>query len=364
MATNKDRFDRTTPGVSVATDTSPASPKAPALDAPDALDTRSAGSSQKSISPFQRALRLLLRDRRAIFSLSTLFLFVTIAIVGPLIYQHIGGTYPSDLAGPIGPGVYHQYAHEELSQQDALPSARYWLGTDSIGRDILARLMQGLLISLTVAVMVEIVNVTLGIVIGVLAGFFGGWIDFLLARFTDLMFAFPSLLFVILLVGIFGNSASTFFNKVPLFGDAGNARLLVVSIALAFTSWPLMARYVRGQTLQIKEAQFIEASQSCGTNTTRLIFRHIVPHLMSIIFIASTLDIAGTITGEAGISLLGLGVSDPGSSLGLMIAESLDLADSHPWEVLVPTLALTCIVLAFSFLGDSLRDAFDPRSKR
>ncbi len=362
MPTNKDRSARVTPGVSIAP--APALPKAPVLDAPDALDTRSGGSVQKSISPLQRALRLLLHDRRALFGLTTLFLFVAIAIVGPPIYQHIGGTYPSDLQGLTGPSIYHQYAHQELSQQDALPSARYWLGTDSLGRDLLARLMQGLLISLTVAVTVEIVNITLGIIIGVLAGFFGGWIDFLLARFTDLMFAFPSLLFAILLVGVFGSSASTLFNKVPLFGDPGNARLLIVSIGLAFTSWPMMARYVRGQTLQIKEAQFIEASQSSGTNTTRLIIRHILPHLMGIIFIASTLDIAGTITGEAGISLLGLGVSDPGSSLGLMITESLDLTDSHPWEVLVPTLALTCIVLAFSFLGDSLRDAFDPQSKR
>jgi ABC-type dipeptide/oligopeptide/nickel transport system permease subunit len=354
MSTHKRRFEH----VSVATANDPAS-TVQQLDAPDSLDTR----KQKPISPLQRAMKQLLHDKRAIFGLTVLFLFVVIALVGPPIYQHIGATYSSDLAGPIGPHIYHQYAHEELSKQDQLPSAQYWLGTDSVGRDIFARLMQGLLISLTVAVTVEIVDISLGLLVGVLAGYFGGWIDFLLARFTDLMFAFPSLLFAILLVGVFGNSAGAFFSKVPLFGDAGNARLLVVSIALAFTSWPMMARYVRGQTLQIKEAQFIEASQSCGTNTTRLIIKHIIPHLLSVIFIASTLDIAGTITGEAGISLLGLGVTDPGSSLGLMIADSLELADSHPWEVLVPTMVLTIIVLAFSFLGDSLRDAFDPRSK-
>jgi ABC-type dipeptide/oligopeptide/nickel transport system permease subunit len=359
MGTNKRRFEH----VSVATKQEHGPTTRQELDAPDGLDT-SSGKRQKPISPLQRALKQLTHDRRALFGLGVLFFCVALALFGPPIYQHMGSTYPSDLAGPIGPHIYHQYAHEELSQQDQLPSTRYWLGTDSVGRDILARLMQGLLISLTVAVSVEIVNVSLGLLVGVLAGYFGGWIDFLLARFTDLMFAFPSLLFAILLVGVFGNSAGAFFSKVPLFGDAGNARLLVVSIALAFTSWPMMARYVRGQTLQIKEAQFIEASQSCGTNTTRLIIRHIVPHLLSVIFIASTLDIAGTITGEAGISLLGLGVTDPGSSLGLMIADSLDLADSHPWEVLVPTLVLTMIVLAFSFLGDSLRDAFDPRSKR
>ncbi|HEY5002344.1 MAG TPA: ABC transporter permease [Ktedonobacteraceae bacterium] len=358
MSTNKRRFDQ----VSVATTHDPISTTKQELDAPDSLDI-SLSKKQKPISPAQRTLKQLIRDKRALFGMGVLFLFVTIALIGPTIYQHIGDTYPSDLAGPIGPHVYHQYAHEELSQQDQLPSVHYWLGTDSVGRDILARLMQGLLISLTVAVTVEIVDISLGLLVGVLAGYFGGWIDFLLARFTDLMFAFPSLLFAILLVGVFGNSAGAFFSKVPLFGDPGNARLLVVSIALAFTSWPMMARYVRGQTLQIKEAQFIEASQSCGTNTTRLIIRHIIPHLLSVIFIASTLDIAGTITGEAGISLLGLGVTDPGSSLGLMIADSLELADSHPWEVLVPTLVLTMIVLAFSFLGDSLRDAFDPRSK-
>jgi oligopeptide transport system permease protein len=364
MATNNTNgFEHTKPSVSIATDTHPASAVL-VLDAPDALDSSPLRGTQKPISPFQRALKLLLHDRRALFSLSVLFLFIAIALFGPPIYQHIGATYPSDLTGPIGPTVYHQYAHSELSQQDELPSARYWLGTDSVGRDILARLMQGLLISLTVAITVEVVNVSLGLFIGVLAGFYGGWIDFLLARFTDLMFAFPSLLFAILLVGVFGSSANLFLSNVPLFGDPGNARLLIVSIALAFTSWPMMARYVRGQTLQIKEAQFIEASQASGTNTTRLIIQHIIPHLLSIIFIISTLDIAGTITGEAGISLLGLGVSDPGSSLGLMIADSLELADSHPWEVLVPTLALTIIVLAFSFLGDSLRDAFDPRSKR
>lgn len=363
MPTHYGGSDYTAPSVRTVTDTQSRPPLASVQDAPDGLDRRPEHAAQKSISPLQRAWKQLLHDKRALFGLGVLFLMVALALFGPPIYQHIGGIYQSDLAGPIGPAVYHQYAHEELSQQDMLPSARYWLGTDNMGRDILARLMQGLLISLTVAVTVEIMNISLGLLVGVLAGFYGGWIDFLLARFTDLMFAFPSLLFAMLLVGVFGASANLFFSKIPLFGDAGNARLLVVSVALAFTSWPMMARYVRGQTLQVKEAQFIEAAQACGTSTLRLIMRHIVPQLLGIIFIASTLDIAGTITGEAGISLLGLGVSDPGSSLGLMIADSLDLADSHPWEVLVPTLVLTIIVLAFSFLGDSLRDAFDPRSK-
>lgn len=364
MTTNKRRFDRSPSSVDVAPRDKSAITTKQVMDAPTGLDTRSAGKHQKPIAPSQRTLKQLLHDKRAIFGLGVLFLFVVVALLGPPIYQHVGGTYSSDLAGPIGPVIYHHYAHEELSKQDQLPSARYWLGTDSVGRDLLARLMQGLLISLTVAVTVESVNIALGLCIGVLAGYFGGWIDFLLARFTDLIFAFPSLLFAILLVGVFGSAAGAFFSNVPLFGDAGNARLLVVSIALAFTSWPMMARYVRGQTLQIKEALFIEAARAVGTTTPTLIIKHIVPHLLSVLIVASTLDIAGIIIGEAGISLLGLGVTDPGSSLGLMISDSLEMADSHPWEVLVPTVVLTVIVLAFSFLGDSLRDAFDPRTKR
>ncbi len=223
--------------------------------------------------------------------------------------------------------------------------------------------MQGILVSLAVALVVELVDIVLGILVGVLAGYYGGWIDQLLARFTDLMFAFPGLLFVILLTGIFGGSADDFFSHIPVIGPNGNARLLLVSLALAFTIWPLMARYVRGQTLQLKEQQFIEAARTSGTTNTRIILRHIIPNLFSIVVVAATLDISNTIIGEAGISLLGLGVQAPGSSLGLMIADASQYVSTHPWEVLVPSVTLAIIVLTFSFLGDGLRDAFDPRSK-
>jgi oligopeptide transport system permease protein len=224
-------------------------------------------------------------------------------------------------------------------------------------------LMQGMLVSLSVAILVEIVDVGLGVTVGVLAGFYGGWIDQLLARFTDIMFAFPGLLFAILLTGIFGAQADTALSGLPVIGPNGNARLILVSLALAFTAWPLMARYVRGQTLQIKEQQYVEAARTSGTRNTRIIWRHIVPNLFSIVVVASTLNIANTVIGEAGLSLLGLGVQQPGSSLGLMISDSAGNISVYPWEVLLPSIVLTIIVLAFSFLGDGLRDAFDPRSK-
>jgi peptide/nickel transport system permease protein len=177
------------------------------------------------------------------------------------------------------------------------------------------------------------------------------------------MFAFPGLLFAILLTGIFGPTADQAFSSIPVIGANGNARLILVSLALALVSWPLMARFVRGQTLQLKEQQFVEAARTSGTTSARIIIRHIVPNLFSIVVVASTLDIAGTIIGEAGLSFLGLGVQAPGSSIGLMISDATNLVDTHPWEVLLPSMALTLIVLAFSFLGDGLRDAFDPRSK-
>ncbi len=319
---------------------------------------------EKTTTPLRDSLRRLRRDRRAMVSLTLIILFIIIPIIGPFLYTHIGGQVQNSLTGGmVGPDQYHSPFVQFLDHQDELPSARNWLGTDAIGRDILARLMQGMLISLFVAISVEIVNIVLGVFIGVCAGFFGGWIDQFLARFTDIMFAFPGLLFVILVAGIFGPSLDAPLSKIPVIGVNGNARLLVVSIALAFVGWPLMARFVRGQTLQLKEQQFIEAARTSGTNNLRIITRHIVPNLFNIVVVAATLDIANTVIGEAGLSFLGLGVSTPGSSIGLMINDAQPVVDVHPWEILVPALTLTIIVLAFSFLGDGLRDAFDPRAK-
>lgn len=318
---------------------------------------------KKSRTPLQESLRRLRRDKRAMASLGFIVLYVLVAVFGPLIYQHIGGAYKSPLQGSLSPTVYHSFTHQELTRLDEGPSGQYWLGTDSLGRDLFARLMQGMLISLLVAVLVEVIDVVLGVLVGVLAGFYGGWIDQFLARFTDLMFAFPGLLFVILLTGIFGTQADTALSGIPVLGPNGNARLVLVSLALAITVWPLMARYVRGQTLQLKQQQFIEAARTTGTSDFRIIMRHILPNLFSIVILASTLNISNTIIGEAGISLLGLGVQAPGSSIGVMIADASTILDTHPWEALLPSLVLALIVLAFSFLGDGLRDAFDPRSK-
>lgn len=324
-----------------------------------------AQNAQRSLSPLQASVQAFRRDLRAMISLGVLVLFVLLAIIGPVIYQHIGAQYDADLGGKIGPTVYHTYDHQELTQQNQGPSARYWLGVDALGRDLLARLMQGALVSLIVAMLVEIVDIVLGVSVGMLAGFYGGWIDTILARFTDLIFAFPGLLLAILLTAIFNDSVTDAFGNWPVIGPFlanGNATLVIVSMALALVSWPLMARYVRGQTLQIKQQQYIEAARASGTRDLIIMVRHIIPNVFSFVLIAASLDIANTIIGESTLSLLGLGVKEPGSSLGLMIFDGLDTIQIVPWNVLLPTIALTIIVLAISFVGDGVRDAFDPRS--
>lgn len=317
--------------------------------------------ARRSISPLRDSLRRLSRDWRTKACVGVLGFFVLLALFGPFLYQHIGGPYTSHIDGTTySAAVYHNYTHEELDRQHELPSAQYWLGTDDLGRDILARLMQGVLISLGLAVAVEIVDLGLGILIGVLAGYYGGWIDQLLARFTDLIFAFPTLLFLIMVSAMLGEVSDTLLSHSFLFAN-GNGRLLVIFLALALFVWPSTARLVRGQTLQIKQQQYIEAARTSGTGNVRIILRHIIPNLLSIAIVSAMLDMVGTIGAEAGISLLGLGIQSPDSSIGLMISSASPYITVHPWEIMVPSVVLTVIILAFSFFGDAVQDAFEPQ---
>jgi oligopeptide transport system permease protein len=311
----------------------------------------------QSLSPLQASLRRLGRDRRAMVCLTIIVLMVLVSFVGPLIYAHIG---PVIQGGPGGttsepPSVYHEYTHQELTLIDNPPSAAFPLGNDQLGRDILARLMAGVKVSVEVAFIVILFDVILGLVVGTLAGYHGGWIDAFLARFTDLMFAFPQLLFAIIAAATLGPIFST------RFGPTG--RLVLVSLALGITVWPQMARYVRGQTLQLKEQQFVEAAHTVGTSTNGIILRHIVPNLLSIVVTAATLDVVGIIIGEATLSLLHLGVEPPGASLGLMISDGATRLYNQYTEVLFPAITLAILVLCFSFLGDGVSDAFNPRRK-
>jgi oligopeptide transport system permease protein len=313
----------------------------------------------QSLSPTQASLRRLGRDRRAMFFLAVTLVIIVVAYVGPLIYTRVGPTITGGITGTetLTPMEYHNYTQVDISRPDEFPSFSiiHPLGTDAIGRDILARLMAGVNVSIEVALLVEVLDIGLGVTIGTLAGYYGGWLATFLDRFTDIMFAFPGLLFAILAAATLGPA---FQNRFGLPG-----RLILVSLALGIAVWPFMARLVRGQTLQLREQQFIEASRTVGTSNYQIIMRHIVPNLFNIVVVAAVLDMVGTIVSEAVISLLGLGVQTPGSSLGLMINDATQQVQTNVWEVVWPTLVLTVLVLAFSFVGDGVQDAFNPRTK-
>jgi oligopeptide transport system permease protein len=244
MDTRERPSEQATPGVMAPTTGTPEMMEMIAETTPvTGVPVTDAQKAKPPSTPFRDSLRRLRRDKRAIVSVGIIIFFVLIAIAGPPIYQRIGAPYKSTATGKIvGPGTYHTFDHQEQDRLDEGPSAQYWLGTDSLGRDLLARLLQGLLISLAVAVLVEIVDILLGLTVGVLAGYYGGWIDQVLARFTDIMFAFPGTLLVILAVGIFGPWADEHLTNVPFIGTNGNSRLLLVAAGLSFTIWHLMAR--------------------------------------------------------------------------------------------------------------------------
>ncbi len=319
------------------------------------VDGREAITEGQSLSPMQASLRRLGRDRRAMVSLGIILLIVVVAYAFPYIYIHLGPTITNSVGDVVAPVGYHNPIHQEIFDNNASSSWIHPMGTDQLGRDILARIMAGVNVSIDVALLVESMDITLGILIGVLAGYFGGFVDTLLARFTDIVFAFPGLLLILMVAATLGPWAT---NHIGIAG-----RLVLVAITIGLTIWPFMARLVRGQTLQYKERQFVEAARTVGSSDGRIIRQHIVPNLISIVITAASLNVVGVIVTEAVISLLGFGVQQPGSSLGLMISDGIATVTTQPSEVLWPVLFLVLLVGSLSFLGDGIRDAFDPRTK-
>lgn len=333
------------------------------LEAPAVLEE--AEAKAPVVSPLRESLQRFRNDKRAMVSLFTLVSIFVLALILPPIYQHVGQTLDHQVAANlvlhIPPSTYHSADYQDATRITTYPSSLHWLGTDDSGQDLLSRLLTGWQVSLLVAIAVEIQDIVFGVFFGVLAGYFGGAVDGILARFTDLMFAFPGLLFAILVTAIFGQKFSTASILGVSFGPYG--RLVLASLVLGFIIWPQMARYVRGQTLQLKEQQFIEAARTNGTSSFKIILRHILPNVASLIIIVATLNMANSVVNEGILSLLGLGVQPPGSSLGLMIFQYSAYLQAFPYEILWPILGLVILVLAFSFVGDGLRDAFDPRAK-
>jgi peptide/nickel transport system permease protein len=260
------------------------------------------------------------------------------------------------LATTFGPWVYTvDPAHTEFGAINAGPSLAHPLGTDRLGHDTLARLFAALRVSLLVAGVVETINILVGGVLGLLAGFFGGWVDTVISRLADMVFAFPGLLLAILVAAIFGPWVTENYGST--------ARLVLVAGSLSLVGWPLLARYVRGQTLSLRERDFVLAARALGLSERRILWHHILPNVAGLVITAATLDVVNAIVGEATLSLLGLGIQSPATSIGKMIVEATPLLAQNGFLVFVPSATLTLLVLVFSFLGDAMRQAFDPAER-
>jgi oligopeptide transport system permease protein len=231
--------------------------------------------------------------------------------------------------------------------------AHHILGTDQLGRDLLSRLMDGARISMSVAIVVQLVVLLIGVPIGAIAGWFGGRIDNLLMRFTDVMYAFPDLLFIILL--------SVAFRETP-FGKAMDG-LLVVFVAIGLTIWVTVARLVRGQLLALKETEYVEAARAIGVSDAKIVTRHLLPNGIGPVIVAVTLGIPSAILAESTLAYIGIGVKAPRASWGSLIADGQRLIRSDPHLVLFPGIFIAVALISFTFLGDGLRDALDPKLK-
>ncbi len=225
------------------------------------------------------------------------------------------------------------------------PSQQYWVGTDLLGRDLFSRLLFGARTSLLIGVAANGVSVVIGTILGVMAGFMGGFVGWSIMRFTDLMMAFPALLLAIALAAIFSPS------------------LWIVALVIALVNWVWVARVIYAQTSSLAESEFIEAIRSLGASSPRILFRHILPHLMPTTLVWSTLGISTTVLLEATLSFLGIGVRPPIPSWGGIIFESQSYFLDAPWLVFFPGVAILLLALSFNLVGDALRDILDPMQR-
>lgn len=308
------------------------------------------------------ALRRLVRNRAAVVGASIIILLILMAIFAALI-------------------AVKPYEAQVLLDQNKVPqwlvsifpamgpyakfSNEYPLGADYVGRDLASRIVYGSRVSLTVAFVGPLISLFIGVIYGSISGYFGGRVDNIMMRIVDILYAFPTLLFIILLMAFFRSTLSeiqpgTFAYWISKL-DESMGGMLFIFIGIGLTAWQTMARLTRGQVLSVREREFIEAAYTIGASNLRIIFRHILPNIVGPLIVAETLAIPGYIATEAFLSFIGLGVNPPTPSWGSMISDGSRAIRTYPNQAIFPALALAITMFAFNFLGDGLRDALDPR---
>ena len=307
---------------------------------------------RKERSPLQDAYYQLSKNRVAIVSGIFIILLILMAIFANFVAPH-----PFDEVN---------FKETDSPLFTTAEDGRYYLlGTDYLGRDNLSRTIYGTRISLAVAFVAALVSLIIGLVYGVVSGYSSVRVDNIMMRFVDFLYGFPGLIFIIL-VGVLvkawdDSSEASALASALLSINKSMGGIFFIFVAIGLVGWIGMARIARGQTLSVKNKEYIEAARSIGDSNGRIIFKHVLPNILGPCIIAETLAIPGYIATEAFLSFIGLGVNPPTPSWGIMISETVGALRTAPWEVFVPATALTLTVLAFNFLGDGLRDAFDPR---
>ena len=286
-------------------------------------------------SPWRLATQRLLHDRASMISLTVIGLIVLVAIFAPVVAAITGHGPNQQFTAPVGLTV---------DGQPLGPSSHFWLGTDTLGRDVLVRIAYGARVSLIVGVLASVISVAIGALVGLAAGYLGGLTDTFLARLMDLLLAVPFLLLAISLVTVIGPG------------------LVVLLIVIGFLGWASVGRIIRGQVLTIREKEYVEAARSLGAGPWRIMFIDILPNVIAPIIVYTSLLIPVSIVAEASLSYLGVGIPPPTPDWGSMIADSQSVFLYGAWWYLVfPSMALLITTLAFNIFGDGVRDAFDPR---
>jgi oligopeptide transport system permease protein len=252
-------------------------------------------------------------------------------------------TLASFLSPLIAP---HSYETQDLSLGATWPSAKHWLGTDDLGRDLFSRILFGGRISLSVGLAATLVAVVIGVLYGTISGYLGGRVDMVMMRIVDILFSLPFIIFVILLMVIYGRN------------------IILLFMAIGAVEWLDMARIVRGQVLSLKRQEFIEAARALGLRKRRIILRHMIPNVLGIVIIYSTLIVPRVMLLEAFLSFLGFGVQPPMSSWGTLINEGARSMEEYPWLLIFPGLFFSTTLFSLNFLGDGLRDALDVRASK
>ncbi len=290
----------------------------------------------KGRSLWDDAKARLMRNRAAVASAIVLSLITLLAIAGPWVWPH-------------------SYDHVFKDHVGIPPTLHGWFifGTDSQGRDLFVRLLYGLRVSLAVGVIATMVSLLIGVIWGATAGYVGGRVDELMMRFVDTLYAMPFIFFVIILMVVFKDLTT---GRPAL-------NILLIFVAIGAVEWLTMARIVRGQTIALKRKEFIEAAEAAGVRPFTIIRRHIVPNVLGPVVVYVTLTIPSVILAESFLSFLGLGVQEPLTSLGKLIANGAQDMETMPWTLLFPALAMMVTLFCFNFIGDGLRDAIDPKDR-